>query len=59
MTNADRIRQMTDEELWVLLFKIQRCDYCRLNSDCEMTDEECKKSRISMCARNVGRNGFD
>ena len=43
MTNADRIRQMTDEELWVLLFKIQRCDYCRLNSDCEMTDEECKK----------------
>ena len=43
MTNADRTRQMTDEELWVLLFKIQRCDYCRLNSDCEMTDEECKK----------------
>lgn len=43
MTNGDVIRQMSDEELWVLLFKIQRCDYCRMNSDCEMTDEECKK----------------
>lgn len=43
MTNADRIRSMTDEELWVLMFKIKRCDYCRFVADCEMTDEECKK----------------
>ena len=35
MTNSDRIRQMTDEELAEFLASLmpQRCDSCRLNMD--------------------------
>lgn len=43
MTNGDKIRQMSDEELAAMLDKvIQDCEYCPLYEDCiQNTDVMC------------------
>lgn len=41
MTNGDMTRQMSDKELWVL--KGRDCSYCRLDLECDGTEDECKK----------------
>ena len=41
MTNADRIRNMTDEELAEMLFR-DRCDMCAYGCACRL-DDSCKE----------------
>lgn len=43
ITNADRIRAMTDEELAELWWERVDCGECPVHRDCRMTGQDCKK----------------
>lgn len=43
ITNADRIRSMTDEELAELWWERVDCGECPVHKDCRMTGQDCKK----------------
>ena len=43
ITNADRIRAMTDEELAELWWERVDCGECPVHRDCKMTGQDCKK----------------
>lgn len=43
LTNGDKIRNMTDEELAVLLFEQTNCDYCNIRTKCRHSNtDDCK-----------------
>ena len=44
MTNGDRIRQMTDEELTELIYESDACDLCVFDSPCDV-DSHFKKCK--------------
>ena len=44
MTNGDRIRQMTDEELTELIYESDACDLCVFDSPCDV-DSNFKKCK--------------
>ena len=43
ITNADRIRAMSDEELAELWWERVDCGECPVHRDCKMTGQDCKK----------------
>ena len=43
ITNADRIRSMTDEELAELWWEHVDCGECPVHRDCKMTGQDCKE----------------
>ena len=43
ITNADRIRSMSDEELAELWWERVDCGECPVHRDCRMTGQDCKK----------------
>lgn len=47
MTNADRIRNMTDEELAEKISRIAHCVFCPIRCGILCTDEECKAKWLS------------
>ena len=62
MTNADRIRQMTDDELTKLLIDIDTniCDFCMARQSntyyyCE--EESCEKSILAWLKQEAQKNG--
>lgn len=46
-TNADRIREMSDEELSEKISRIAYCVYCPVKCGIIYTDEECKAKWLS------------
>ena len=53
MTNADRIRQMTDEELAELWWERVDCGECPVHRDCKMTGQDCKQLALSWLKQEV------
>ena len=53
MTNADRIRQMTDEELAELWWERVDCVVCPVHRDCKMTGQDCKQLALSWLKQEV------
>ena len=43
ITNADRIRSMTDEELAELWWERVDCGECPVHRDCRLTGQDCKQ----------------
>lgn len=43
ITNADRIRAMTDEELAELWWERVDCGECPVHKECNLTGQECKR----------------
>ena len=43
ITNADRIRSMTDDELADLWWERVDCGECPVHRDCRMTGQDCKE----------------
>lgn len=43
ITNADRIRSMSDDELAQLWWERVDCGECPVHRDCKMTGQDCKK----------------
>ena len=43
ITNADRIRAMSDEELAELWWERVDCGECPVHRDCKTTGQDCKK----------------
>lgn len=46
-TNADRIREMTDDELSERISKIAHCMFCPIRCGIFCTEEECKDKWLS------------
>lgn len=46
-TNADRIREMSDEKLSEKMSRIANCVYCPVRCGIFCTDEECKAKWLS------------
>ena len=53
ITNADRIRQMTDEELAGLWWERVDCVVCPVHRDCKMTGQDCKQLALSWLKQEV------
>ena len=47
VTNADRIRAMTDEELAELWWERVDCGECPVHRDCKMTGQDCKQLALA------------
>lgn len=47
MTNADRIRNMTDEEMAERISRMAHCVYCPVKCGIFCTEEECKAKWLS------------
>lgn len=47
MTNADRIRNMTDEELAEKISRMAHCVFCHISCGILGTEEECKAKWLS------------
>lgn len=43
MSNADRIRAMTDEELAELWWERVDCGECPVHKECKLTGQDCKR----------------
>jgi len=57
ITNADRIRSMTDEELAELWWERVDCGKCPVHRDCRMTGQECKELALDWLKQEVSTNG--
>ena len=53
MTNADRIRQMTDEELAKMIEQDSICDMCSAYCDAYQTPEDCVRNVIAWLKQEV------
>ena len=53
MTNGDRIRQMTDEELAKMIVKGSICDMCSAYCDAYKTPEDCVRNVIAWLKQEV------
>ena len=53
LTNADRIRNMTDEELAERLSRMAHCLYCPVKCGIFYTEEECKAKWLSWLRSQV------
>lgn len=56
MTNADRIRNMTDEELAERISRMAHCVYCPVKCGIFCTEEECKAKWLSWLRSPVGES---
>ena len=55
-TNADRIREMTDEELSEKMSRMAHCLYCPVRCGIFCTDAECKAKWLSCLRSPVEEN---
>ena len=53
ITNADRLRDMSDEELSELWWERVDCGECPVNRDCRMTGKDCKKLALDWLRREA------
>lgn len=53
MTNADRIRNMTDEEMAEKISRVAYCMYCPVKCGIIYTEEECKAKWLSWLRSQV------
>ena len=58
MTNADRIRAMTDEELAIILMRYTACHTCRLTKLCKPNPfKSCYEVNLDWLKQEVSDNG--
>ena len=57
ITNADRFRAMTDEELAELWWERVDCGECPVHRDCKMTGQDCKKLALDWLREEVSDEG--
>ena len=57
MTNAMKIRSMTDEELAELWWERMDCGECPAHRDCKMTGQECKKLALDWLKQEAASDG--
>ena len=53
MTNADRIRSMTDEELANLWWEYVDCSACPIHRECTMLGQDCKRWALAWLKEEV------
>lgn len=53
MTNADRIRSMTDEELAELWWERVDCGECPVHKECKLTGQDCKRLALDWLKQEV------
>ena len=53
MTNADRIRSMTDEELGEWLLKNAACPCAAMNGGCALNDDTCRQAWLDWLKEEV------
>lgn len=53
ISNADRIRSMSDEELAELWWERVDCGECPVHRDCRMTGQDCKKLALDWLKQDV------
>ena len=57
VTNADRFRAMTDEELAELWWERMDCGKCPVHRDCKMTGQDCKELALDWLRQEAMING--
>ena len=53
LTNADRIRSMTDEELAELWWERVDCGECPVHKECKLTGQDCKRLALDWLKQEV------
>lgn len=55
LTNADRIRSMTDEELAELWWERVDCGECPVHKECKLTGQDCKRLALDWLQKEADK----